>query len=299
MFFRKGWDLTDADDPVCLGICQGIIGKVQHPSVFDPRLIIIKETAVVGTIHGNNEVYKIKSIALLQLGPENTELNLPVCAKHKSIPSSKKSSTIFDIQKNAAFSKTLGTLKSAGNVIKNTTQTAGNVLKNTTQQAAAIATGTPKRRDIKDRDKFEKQIIEEFYKIFTDTNSFYFCHTSDITSCLQRLCKLEKENLYNDKEIWKTVDDRFFWNKHMLRDLIDSNVSNCIHIVINIIAAIFFVQNLLANPWILPIIQGYIQIEECKVVLDQDIQGVKTSPKIEIFKLCILSRRSRFRAGTR
>lgn len=49
----------------------------------------------------------------------------------------------------------------------------------------------------------------------------------------------------------------------------------------------------------MPIIQGYIQIEECKVELDQDIKGVKTSPKIEIFKISIVSRRSRFRAGTR
>lgn len=49
----------------------------------------------------------------------------------------------------------------------------------------------------------------------------------------------------------------------------------------------------------MPIIQGYIQIEECKVQIQNDIQGVKTTPKFEVFTLCIISRRSRFRAGTR
>lgn len=49
----------------------------------------------------------------------------------------------------------------------------------------------------------------------------------------------------------------------------------------------------------MPIIQGYVQIDECKVELSNDYQGVKTSPKYEIFTLSIISRRSRFRAGTR
>lgn len=49
----------------------------------------------------------------------------------------------------------------------------------------------------------------------------------------------------------------------------------------------------------MPIIQGYIQIEECKIQVDNDIQGVAVTPKFETFKLCLISRRSRFRAGTR
>lgn len=58
-------------------------------------------------------------------------------------------------------------------------------------------------------------------------------------------------------------------------------------------------QNPLCNPWILPIIQGYVQIEDCKVAIENDVKGVKTSPKYEVFTLSIISRRSRFRAGTR
>lgn len=210
-----GWDLTDAEDPHCLGVCDGIVGKLEHSSVFDARLIIIKESAPVGKLHGNHTVFKIKSIAFLQLGNENIEMNLQPCYKHKSLSANKQGSVnpFLDIQKNVAFTKTLGTLKTAGNVIKNTTQ-----------QAAAIATGTPKKRDNLNKERFERQIIEELHKIFTDTNSFYYCYTSDITSSLQRLCTIEKTDGYNVNALWRTVDDRFFWNKHMLRDLIDLNV---------------------------------------------------------------------------
>ncbi|XP_017769575.1 PREDICTED: phosphatidylinositide phosphatase SAC2 isoform X2 [Nicrophorus vespilloides] len=268
---KTGWDLADAEDPTCLGICHGLIGKVEHPSVFDPRLIVIKECSPVGKIHGDHEVFKIKSIAFLNLGMDNPNLNLQQCAKHKTIPTPKRGAAnpFMDLQKNAAFTKTLGTLKSAGNAIKSTTQ-----------QAAAMATGSPLKKDAKDKEKFEKQIVEEFYKIFTDTNSFYFSRTCDITSSLQRLCSLEKSKQIEASALWRTVDDRFFWNKNMLKQLIS-------------------LDNSLCDPWIMPIIQGYIQIEECKVEVDQDIRGVKTSPKYEIFKLSIVSRRSRFRAGTR
>lgn len=210
-----GWDLTSADDPVCLGVCEGIIGKVEHSSVFDARLLLIKESLPIGKLHGNNEVYKIKSVVFLPMGPENVDLNLRQCPKHKTHSVNKRSTNsnlLFDIQKNGAFSKTWGTLKSAGNTIKNTTQ-----------QAAAIATGTPKRRDLKE--KFERQIVEEFHKIFFDTNSFYYSWTTDLTNSLQRLCNLEKENKTQGTAIWRYVDDRFFWNKYMLRELITFDVS--------------------------------------------------------------------------
>lgn len=88
-----------------------------------------------------------------------------------------------------------------------------------------MATGTPKKKDVKDKEKFERQIMEELHKIFTDTNSFYYCYTCDITSSLQRLCNLEKNNECISTSFWKTVDDRFFWNKHMISDLIELNVT--------------------------------------------------------------------------
>lgn len=77
----------------------------------------------------------------------------------------------------------------------------------------------------KEKDKFEKRLLEEFNKIFTETDSFYFCATTDITNSLQRRSIAEQNEQYKDLPLWRKVDDRFFWNKHMLKDLIDINVS--------------------------------------------------------------------------
>lgn len=211
--FFLGWDLPDAEDPVCLGICDGIVGKVEHVPLFDSRLLLIKESTLVGKLHGDNDVYKIKSVVFLPLSTESFELNLRPCAKHQAISIKRvtNKNSLLELQK-STLSKTWGTLKVAGNTIKNTTQ-----------QAAARAAGTPKR-DIKDKDKFEKQIIEEFYKIFTDANSFFYSHTTDLTNSLQRLCQLEKNNAIDLNCLWKTADDKFFWNKHMLGCLLNSEV---------------------------------------------------------------------------
>lgn len=87
------------------------------------------------------------------------------------------------------------------------------------------AAGVNKKNNFKDKEKFEKQIVDEFYRIFNDTSSFYFSLTTDLTNSLQKLCNLEKQNLINPKALWKTVDDRFFWNKHMLNCMIECEVS--------------------------------------------------------------------------
>lgn len=87
--------------------------------------------------------------------------------------------------------------------------------------AKRVATG-------KDREKLEKRILEELTKIFTETDSFFFCQTGDITNSLQRQCEYKKSRLEpgdQDEPLWRRVDDRFFWNKHMLRDIIDLSVS--------------------------------------------------------------------------
>lgn len=85
-----------------------------------------------------------------------------------------------------------------------------------------------KRSIVKDKERFEKRILEELSKIFTETDSFFFCRTGDITNSLQRQCVAESQQDQSDqnKPLWQRVDDRFFWNKHMLHDIINLNVSN-------------------------------------------------------------------------
>lgn len=85
-----------------------------------------------------------------------------------------------------------------------------------------------KRRDSKDREKFERRILEELQRIFTETDSFYYCLDGDLTNSLQRQCDLKENNkeFLNNRGFWRTVDDRFFWNKHMLQDIMSLNVSS-------------------------------------------------------------------------
>ncbi|XP_046823028.1 phosphatidylinositide phosphatase SAC2 isoform X2 [Vespa crabro] len=268
---KSDWEWASPKDLECLGMFYGIVGKIEQPSVLEPRLMLIKEISVAGELYGGHIVHRIKSIVFLHIGSDNTDIGLLPCKKHQHLPKKKGASGLFDVPQKAAFAKTWGTIKSATNTIKNTTQ-----------QAAALATSqvkstVNKRSGVKDKEKFEKRILEELNKIFTETDSFFYCETGDITNSLQRLCVAEieetKSNQY--KPLWQRVDDRFFWNKHMLQDIINLKTNK-------------------ADCWILPVIQGYIQIEKCKVEV-----GFYDQPQHEIFNLAIISRRSRFRAGTR
>ncbi|XP_012262086.2 phosphatidylinositide phosphatase SAC2 isoform X2 [Athalia rosae] len=268
---KSDWEWASARDPECLGIFYGIVGKLEQSSVLDSRLMLIKEIDPVGELHGGHIVYKIKSVAFLQLSSDSTDVGLLPCKKHQNLPRKKGQSGMFDIPQKATFAKTWGSIKSATNTIKNTTQ-----------QAAAMATSQVKstvikRSGSKEREKFEKRILDELGKIFTETDSFFFCRTGDITNSLQRQsCKESKlDNEDGRKALWRRVDDRFFWNKHMLQDIINLNAEK-------------------ADCWILPIIQGYVQIEQCQVEI-----GYECQQQFETFNLAIISRRSRFRAGTR
>ncbi|KAF6209113.1 hypothetical protein GE061_014856 [Apolygus lucorum] len=258
---KPGWELANSGDPECLGIFYGLIGKVDFQGEGEARLLLVKDTDPVGALPDGREVVKIRSVAFLHIsGPEITaaELGLRSCKKHKG-----GSLNVFELPQKASLAKTWGSIKSATSSIKNTTQ-----------HAAAMATYQVKsglKKDIKDKEKFEKRILDELSRIFTDTDSFYFCvgppgsKQCDLTNCLQK------------QSPDASIDDRFFWNKFMLKDIIEMN-------------------NDLANAWVLPIIQGYVQIEHCNLEVDPLAFG---SQQTEFITIGIISRRSRHRAGTR
>lgn len=210
-------------------------------------MLIIREAGAIGSLDQNHLVYKIKSVSILS--QDEPDFPLYPCAKHSTIPTSRPGSSsnspqskpkLFD--SSSQLMKTWGAVKSAGNTIKSSTQ-----------QAATIATSQVKSKvGIKEPyKKLEKRISEELHKIFDDTDSFYYCPDSDITNTLQR------------KESGKR-DERFFWNMHMLSEI----------------------MKLDDESWVLPVIQGFVQVEQC--VIDN-----------ECFRLALVSRRSRKRAGTR
>ena len=68
-----------------------------------------------------------------------------------------------------------------------------------------------------------------------------------------------------------------------------------------------FLKEELSRPWLVPVIQGYVQIEVCPVTFDDDeldpvsMTDMEMRPSNDIykltFKMCVISRRSRYRAG--
>ncbi|XP_052745117.1 phosphatidylinositide phosphatase SAC2 [Bicyclus anynana] len=286
---RSAWDLSDIEDIECLGITDGIIGKVDHTNIYEPRLIIIKESVPVGQIYFHHTIYKIKSICFLNMGATNQEVDLCPCTKHGSSTilanrggGKKMGARLFE---NSAFlNKTVGAVKNVSNTIKTTTQQAATQVKQTVK----------KQRDPKLAERFEKRLTDELHKIFDDSDSFYYSRTLDLTNSLQRQYEIEKvleteegngKPLTDITRWWKYVDDRFFWNKHMLKDIMALESPDC-------------------DQWVLPIIQGYVHLSQIAVE-PPDANPLNTeslsssSTCDETFTLGLISRRSRYQAGTR
>ncbi|OBZ79081.1 Uncharacterized protein C19F5.03 [Grifola frondosa] len=98
---------------------------------------------------------------------------------------------------------------------------------------------------------------------------FFFSYTWDVTRRLQAQWVTLQED--GDKALWESADDRFFWNKFLHSRFIDLTYGNPD-------------QNL--SSYILPIMYGSFDIRPERLN-GQDLQ------------ICLISRRSRYRAGTR
>ncbi|XP_059607415.1 phosphatidylinositide phosphatase SAC2 isoform X2 [Phlebotomus argentipes] len=234
---ENGCDLSAVDDIECLGLTPGIVGALQLPGVLEPHLMIIREATPVGVIYPPNIVYKIKSVLLLNA--EEPEAILSPCSRHSTVKEVPRSNVL--LESSQLMNKTWGAMKSASSTIKSSTQHAA--LLASTQVKSSVG--------IKDTGRIERKVTEELHRMFDDSDSFYYCSEADITQSLQRRGCGED-------------DERFFWNKHMLSDIL----------------------KLSDKFWALPIIQGFVQVEHC--VMEK-----------ECFTLSLISRRSRFRAGTR
>lgn len=272
----SGEKFQDVWNPVLLGTVHGIIGKMQILPGSEWKLLVISGHNFVGYLPGNVEVYCITKITLIPLSSEHIDLSILDLEQPNIEQNGEKSSS----QK----------VQSTWNYFKNS---ASNL---TNKNNSNTNTG------MKEKEKMEKRLVEELLKMFKDSGSFYYSPNGDITNSQQRLHKYGKE--YH----WSQADDRFFWNKEMLKELIDSD-------------------NPLASRWILPVMQGFIQIERCFIdhLEDLNVHGDGTdgesddedddvwdsvdfastkyktaeNMKEEEFDLIVISRRSRHRAGTR
>ncbi|XP_038045460.1 phosphatidylinositide phosphatase SAC2-like [Patiria miniata] len=133
-----------------------------------------------------------------------------------------------------------------------------------------------KKKEVKEREKHERRITEELLKMFTESDWFFYTRTGDLTNTLQR------QHTGDGEHDW---DERFFWNQHMLQDIFACTDKE------------------LANHWTVPIIQGYVSIRECKMIFEEEgengLSSSWTPEELSEFKLILISRRSRHRAGTR
>ena len=109
--------------------------------------------------------------------------------------------------------------------------------------------------------------MQELTKMFNDSDSFYYSPTGDLTNTIQR----QHEREYpEDTPLWMKADDRFFWNKFMMNDLISTKVDS--H-TINMYIARARAKPTLAvmssglNAWSSIIQRGY-QIQVFSLILD-------------------------------
>ncbi|KAG9067539.1 hypothetical protein KI688_012323 [Linnemannia hyalina] len=108
----------------------------------------------------------------------------------------------------------------------------------------------------------DRRIIREIVSIFG--TGFYFSTEFNLLSSMQFRSDLAKSAPPNTEPLYRHVDERFWWNKHLLKELIDIK----------------------ADGYILPVMQGYVEIEPC-IIEEQS------------FEFTLISRRSRDRSGLR
>nr|XP_020763541.1 phosphatidylinositide phosphatase SAC2 isoform X2 [Odocoileus virginianus texanus] len=262
---RPATDLLLAWNPICLGLVEGVIGKIQLHSDLPWWLILIRQKALVGKLPGDHEVCKVTKIAVLSLSEmEPQDLELELCKKHH-----------FGINKPE---KIIPSPDDSKFLLKTFTHIKSNV----------SAPNKKKVKESKEKEKLERRLLEELLKMFMDSESFYYSLTYDLTNSVQRQSAGEKD----PRPLWQKVDDRFFWNKYMIQDLTEIGTRD-------------------VDFWIIPIIQGFVQIEELVVNYNESSDDEKSSPETPPqestcvddihprFLVALISRRSRHRAGMR
>ncbi|KIH53788.1 hypothetical protein ANCDUO_16072 [Ancylostoma duodenale] len=107
-------------------------------------------------------------------------------------------------------------------------------------------------------------MLDEILRLFNDHPDFYFCFGRDITHCTNRHYSCTNSE----------PDERFFWNKLLLKDLLDDSV-----------------DKELAKKWIVPIMQGSVRFDSLAIADDPLVDAS--------LDITLISRRSVHRAGMR
>ncbi|CAB4065941.1 SAC2 [Lepeophtheirus salmonis] len=264
---KDSWELTSEENPECLGLVYEVSRCGELP------------------IHAH-PVYKIRSVLAVPIVSSSPvgPLQLKICPKHSSQTNSWENS-----EKPHEVPLPTSRLKKFGAPLK---LLASDSIKSAGSAASALASQVVKLNNgsvnsgggannayvspaaNKTLERYEKRMLEEFYKLFNDSDSFFYSPSGDLSNSLQR--QQEKDPQTQSLPLWKQFDDRFFFNKHMLSSLIELNDSRM-------------------DPWIVPIIQGYVEFVKCpQEYSEPELQNLPS-----YYEIILISRRSRHRAGTR
>lgn len=213
-----------------MGLVHGIIGKLNaFPGNFkryhfcslfdnsnfynlldsDPQLLVIESCSLVGYVWNRLPVYKINKIGLLGLGHNEPEITTHPCPKHNNYVGSNQkgddnSGTKISRQQEA-LAKTWGSIKSATKSFKSTT----------VQAAHRIGI------DGREGDRSVRKLWDEVEKMFSQSDSFYFSPDVDLTKSVM----VSGEKYDSATPSWHTSNSRFFWNKFLLKELINLEVA--------------------------------------------------------------------------
>ncbi|KIX00482.1 uncharacterized protein Z518_10622 [Rhinocladiella mackenziei CBS 650.93] len=114
-----------------------------------------------------------------------------------------------------------------------------------------------------------------YLKALLASGPMYFSYSLDVTSNFQRQSQSDLS-----QPLWKRADDRFFWNRFIQTDLIDFRTGG------GAAGGLKGQQQPGADPYILPVMFGMLEIQPAKV-------------KSTNFTFALITRRSRYRGGTR
>lgn len=125
--------------------------------------------------------------------------------------------------------------------------------------------------------------------MFNNSQSFYYSVAWDLTNTMQRLFRQRIHAVSprgQPDNRWRASDDRFFWNRDLWKELATSGTVEDDH-------------------WITPVVQGCVQLEEMVINLNTFVSNAPDHSAAGEYvqsvscNVILISRRSRFRAGTR
>ncbi len=291
------------------------------------RLLLVHQCKSMGEIPGRgfeqHEVFKLQNVAMIPVSTDAVALdgvNLKPCPKHHasfgqvfillpvtyglrlidffkfidgstttSVPVEPQSSTGSDASPPPPANRMPFPLRATADAVKASAGSAAAALasqvkragKNVSPSPTVLTSGPGITREM---ERFERRMLDEFSRMLNDSDSFYFSLTGGLTNTMQRQNEgMERGETAGaapaETPMWKRADDRFFFNKHLLQELIDLDDDG-------------------ADPFILPIIQGYVELRKAQLRLPGDQEGA-ASGLPEYYTVALISRRCRHRAGTR